>query len=191
MNIKNIEILKKGGVGVIPTDTIYGLACCAFSKEVVVRVFKLKERDENKPLIIIISDISDLEKFGIKTSLKQAEFIKKYWPGKVTVIFEVSKEFEYLDKGLGLAIRLPDNEKIREFLKQTGPLATSSANIQGLPPAKNITEAKKYFGPPTGRVNDGVGFYEDGGELESLPSTLVKINGDKIEILRQGIVRLE
>jgi tRNA A37 threonylcarbamoyladenosine synthetase subunit TsaC/SUA5/YrdC len=82
---------------------------------------------------------------------------------------------------LGLAIRLPAEKSIRDFLEKTGPLATSSANLEGESPAKNIAEAQKYFGSE-------VDFYEDGGELNSKPSTLVKIDGDEIKVLRQGAV---
>jgi L-threonylcarbamoyladenylate synthase len=184
MEPKNIEILKNGGVGVIPTDTVYGIVCRAFSEEALTRLFEVKGRDENKPPVVLISAISDLELFGIKTDEKSRTFMKKFWPGKVSIIFKISKEFEYLDKGLGLAIRFPADEKILETLKQVGPLATSSANIQGEPPAKNIIEAEEYFG-------NKVDFYEDGGELDSAPSTLVRIVGDKVEILRQGIVKID
>lgn len=181
MKPENIQILKNGGVGVIPTDTVYGLVCSVFSSTGLKKIFEIKGRVENKPPVIIISDISDLEKFGAKVSSKHFEIMERYWPGKVTIIFEISKEFEYIDKGLGLAVRLPADEKIREFLKQTGPLATTSANISGQVPAKNITEAKKYFGSK-------VDFYEDGGELDSAPSTLIRIVGNKVEVLRQGAV---
>jgi L-threonylcarbamoyladenylate synthase len=181
MKTENIEILKNGGVGVMPTDTVYGIVCSAFSKPALERLFKVKGRDENKPPIILIADISDLDRFGISISPTQVEFMGKYWPGKVTIIFTVPENFSYLDKGLGLAIRLPADESLREILRQTGPLATTSANFQGQTTAKNINEAKKCFA-------DNVDFYEDGGELESLPSTLVKISGDKVEILRQGAV---
>jgi L-threonylcarbamoyladenylate synthase len=181
---QNIEVLKNGGVGVIPTDTIYGLVCRAFSESALVRMFEIKGRGENKPPVIIISDISDLEKFGAKVLPEHLKFIDKYWPGKVTIIFEISSEFNYLDKSLGLAVRLPADENLRELLRQTGPLATTSANISGEPPAKNIGEAKKYFG-------DKVDFYEDGGELNSAPSTLVRIMNDKVEVIRQGAVEVK
>lgn len=183
MESKSIDILKNDGVGVIPTDTVYGLACSAFSPLALERLFKIKGRAENKPPVVIISDVSDLEKFGAEVSSVHSELIKKYWPGKVTVIFNIAKKFEYLDKGLGLAVRLPADENLRNILRQTGPLATSSANPEGLPTAKNIEEAKKYFG-------DKVDFYEDGGELSPAPSTLVRITGDKVEVLRQGAVKI-
>lgn len=181
INKKIIGLLQASKVGVIPTDTVYGLACSVFSKEALNRIYEIKGRSENKPLVILIADISDLEKFGAKISLVHQKVMEKYWPGKVTIIFEISREFDYLDKGLGLAVRLPADENLRELLKQTGPLATTSANISGQPPAKNIKEAKNYFG-------SSVDFYEDGGELDSAPSTLVRISDGKMEVLRQGAV---
>jgi L-threonylcarbamoyladenylate synthase len=184
MNIEYVEMLKNGGVGVIPTDTIYGIVCSAFNEKALERIFEIKGRDESKPPVVVIADIEDLKKFNIDIPEKIFKFINKYWPGKMSVIFPISSDFAYLDKGKGLAIRLPADDKLREFLRETGPLATSSANEQSFPPAKNICEARNYFG-------DKVDFYIDGGELNSLPSTLVKINGDEIEVLRQGAVEVE
>jgi tRNA threonylcarbamoyl adenosine modification protein (Sua5/YciO/YrdC/YwlC family) len=183
MDQKYIDILKSGGVGVVPTDTIYGIACSVFSRVALDRIFEIKGRDENKPPVVIISDIKELDIFGIKLTDRAKDFISKYWPGKISIIFDISTEFSYLDKNRGLAIRLVNDSKIKEFLEKTGPLATSSANTQGLPPAKNIEEAKKYFG-------DKVDFYYDIGDLVSEPSTLVKISGDSIEVLRQGVVKI-
>ena len=184
MKKENIEILNNGGVGVIPTDTVYGIVCDAFSKDALLRLYELKSRDGNKPPVVLISSLDDLKLFGIVIDEMAKIFLKKFWPGKVSVIFKIKPEFSFLDKGLGLAIRFPDDKKVLDFLKQTGPLATSSANIQNHAPAKNIKEAEKYFG-------DKVDFYEDGGELDSAPSTLVRINGDKVEILRQGAVVID
>lgn len=183
MKAENIEILKNGGVGVIPTDTIYGLVGSALRSETVERISKIKNRSDGKGFIVLISSIEDLKMFGVELTDRNKDFLNKYWPGKVSVIFKVAKKIEYLDKGLGLALRLPSEEDLREVLKQTGPLVAPSANPEGLPPAKNIEEAKKYFG-------DHVDFYEDGGNLESLPSTLVRINGDQVEVLRQGAIKI-
>lgn len=188
MKKETVDILKNGGVGVIPTDTVYGVACSAFSKEALLKLYELKGRDENKPPVVLISSVEDLKLFGAEMTESAKIFLAKYWPGKISVIFKIKPELSYLDKGLGLAIRLPADKKILAFLKMTGPLATSSANIQGQSPAKNITEAKKYFGLPG--QGDMVDFYEDGGELDSPPSTLVRINGDKIEVLREGAVKV-
>ena len=184
MKPENIEILKNGGVGIIPTDTVYGITCSVFNKEALERLFKIKGRDENKPPVVLISSVEELNLFGIEVNDQAKIFMKKFWPGKVSIIFDIKSELLYLDKGLGLAVRFPNDENILKFLRQTGPLATSSANVQGQPPAKNINEAKNYF-------NKEVDFYEDGGELNSEPSTLVRIVGDKIEIIRQGAVKIK
>ncbi len=190
MKTENIEILKNGGVGVIPTDTIYGLVGSALKPETVERISRIKNRSDGKGFIVLISSIEYLKVFGVELTDNSRIFLDKYWPGKVSVIFAVPKKFEYLGKGLGLAVRLPDREDLREMLKQTGPLVAPSANPEGLPPAKNIEDAKKYFDPSMGRAGNQVDFYEDGGDLESLPSTLVRISGDHVEILRQGAVSI-
>lgn len=184
MNLENIQILKTGGIGVIPTDTLYGLVGSIFKLETIERISKIKNRSDGKNFIVLISSIEDLKIFDIKLTENNKSFLAKYWPGKISVIFTVDKKFNYLDKGRGLAIRLPDKKDLREILKETGPLIAPSANPGGQIPAKNIEEAKKYFG-------DEVDFYEDGGDLDSLPSTLVKINeDDHIEILRAGAVEV-
>jgi L-threonylcarbamoyladenylate synthase len=184
MKANNIEILKRGGVGVIPTDTVYGLVCSAFDEEAILRMFEIKGRDENKPPVVLIGDKKDLEKFGAEISEKAKILMTKFWPGPVSIILPIKKDLAYLDKGLGLAIRLPDDEKLRNILKQTGPLATTSANPAGKPPAKNGEEAKKYF-------KNKVDFYENGCDLSQTASTLVRVKSGKVEVLRQGSVEID
>jgi L-threonylcarbamoyladenylate synthase len=192
MDQKNIEILKRGGVGVIPTDTIYGLVGSALSFEAVNRISKIKNRTDGKGFIVLISSIEDLSIFGISVSEKDRIFLNKYWPGKVSFkLFSDLSKYEYLRQADNTnAFRLPDNSNLLQLLKEVGPLVAPSANPEGLAPAKNIIEAQKYFGLPT-TEGDRVDFYEDGGDLNSLPSTLVRINGDNIEILRQGAVKID
>ena len=184
MKKENIEFLKNNGVGVIPTDTVYGLACSVFSETALKRLFKLKGREENKPPVILISDLKELDLFGAEINGSTKMFLDRFWPGQISIIFNIKSELAFLDKGRGVAIRLPADKKVLKFLKQTGPLSTSSANPQGLPPAKNISEAKKYF-------TDQVDFYEDGGELDSPPSTLVDLRSGKLEVLRHGAVMIK
>ncbi|MCX6753356.1 MAG: L-threonylcarbamoyladenylate synthase [Candidatus Nomurabacteria bacterium] len=175
-----IKSLKKDGIGIIPTDTLYGIVGSAFSKKAVEKIYKIKGRDENKPFIVLISSIKDLEKFGIQHPYK-LEFVRmleKFWPGKVSVILSCSK-YKYLHRGENaIAFRLPNKKSLIELIKKTGPLVAPSANPQGMIPASNIKEAKKYFG-------DNVDFYVAGGTLKSKPSTLIKINKNgEIEVLR-------
>jgi L-threonylcarbamoyladenylate synthase len=185
MEPKNIEILKKGGMGVIPTDTIYGLVGSALSLEAVNRISKIKNRTNGKGFIVLVSSINDLLTFGVDLTETTKVLLQKFWPGKVSVEFYCGRdEFNYLKKEGGtIAFRFPDKSDLLQLLKEVGPLVAPSANPESLSPAKNIIEAKEYFG-------NKVDFYEDGGELDSAPSTLVRIVGDKVEILRQGIVKI-
>jgi L-threonylcarbamoyladenylate synthase len=181
-----VDFLKNDGIGILPTDTIYGIVGSAFSKKAVDRVFHIKKRDKNKSLIILISSISDLENFGVEMSNQAKIFIKKFWPGKVSVIFNFDNQnLSYLDRDNSgtLAFRLPDKKDLVELLQKTGPLVAPSANLQGMETVKNIIDAKKGF-------SDKVDFYIDGGELLSGPSTIVKIVGDKIKIIREGAVKI-
>lgn len=180
-----VEIIKKGGVGVIPTDTIYGLVGKALSRKTVKRVYKLKQRNPKKPSIILISKIDDLKLFRIKLDENTKKFLQKYWPGKVSVILPCSyKKFSCLHRGTKtLAFRLPDYPELVDLLKKTGPLIAPSANPESEEPAKTIREAKNYFG---GKVD----FYVDIGRLESLPSTLISVENGKVEVLRQGEIRI-
>lgn len=181
-----IYLLKNDGVGVILTDTIYGLVGSAMSKKVIEKIFRLKQRDEKKSLIILISSIDDLKKFGAKITDKAKKFMQEYWPGKVSIILPfLDKKFKYLDR-VGdntLAFRMPNKDDLLAILKEVGPLVAPSANPEGLQPAKNISEAKKYFG-------EEADFYYDEGESISEPSTLVKIDGNKIDVLREGAVKI-
>lgn len=174
------KILKLGGVGIIPTDTLYGLVGSAFSKDAVEQIYKIKNRDTKKALIILISSPKDLEKFGINLKEDQAKFLKKIWPGKVSVILPCkNKEFKYLHRGTNsLAFRFPAKKSLIEILKKTGPLVAPSANPEGLKPSENIKEAKKYFG-------DKLDFYLAGGSLKSESSTLIEISKDgEVGVLR-------
>lgn len=164
-----IKILKHDGVGVIPTDTLYGLVGSAFSKKAINRVYQLKNRDKKKKLIILIASMNDLKKFKINLSKKQKIFLEKVWPGKISVIIN------------NRAFRLPAKKSLIEILKKTGPLVAPSANPEELEPAKNIKKAKEYFG-------DKVDFYLPGGTLKGKPSILIKLNKNgEMEVLRGTI----
>ncbi len=190
------KILLDGGVGVMPTDTIYGVVGSALNKKAVERIYKLRKRNPKKPLIILIGDMKPetWNTFGIVPKPQEKKLLEKYWPrlrqgyggqaGKVSIILpirnsRVAFRLRYLHRGTNtLAFRLPAKKSLREFLKKTGPLVAPSANIEGNQPAKTIAEAKKYFG---GRAD----FYVDGGRLNSKPSKLIKIENGKIEVLRK------
>lgn len=169
-------------VGVIPTDTVYGLVAHASDKVAVKRLYDLKLR-EGKPGTIIAASVEQLVEIGLKARYLKA--VAQFWPGAVSVIIPCGPELEYLHEGTnGLAVRIPADEDLRDFLKETGPLLTSSANHPGEPTASTVAEAKQYF-------TDKVDFYIDGGDLsDHKPSTIVRIVDDAIEVVRQGAVNI-
>jgi L-threonylcarbamoyladenylate synthase len=176
-----IKILQDGGVGVLATDTLYGIVGSALHRETVERIYTLRKRDLDKPMIILIGDIGDIEKFDIVLAPKEIEILNNLWPNKISVVLDChSAKFEYLHRGKEtLAFRLPADRNLRAFLKQTGPLVAPSANTQGNEPAKNIAEAKNYFG-------NHVDFYLDGGTIDSAPSTIVSLKNGELKMIREG-----
>lgn len=181
MKIDIYTILKRGGVGILPTDTLYGLVGSAFSKKAVARIYKLKKRNSKKPLIVLIGSFRDLVRFGVKPDAKTLKILRSVWPGKISVILPCrNKKFQYLHRGTNtLAFRLPAKKSLRMLLRETGPLVAPSANPEGLPPARTICEAKKYF-------DNAVDFYVDGGTLRSLPSTVLQLQKGVPMIKRKG-----
>ena len=184
-----INTLKENGVAVIPTDTIYGIVGKAQNKSVVNRIYEIRKRNPEKPFIILIGDISELNKFSIILSDAQKNKIKEYWsfdsaqdfqPAPTSIILECPNDsFSYLHRGTKtLAFRLPYPESLRSLLIETGPIIAPSANIEGLPPAENILEAEKYFGIL-------VDLYIDGGTIVGKASKVIKLHKDgSVNILR-------
>lgn len=175
-----IKALLSGGVGVIPTDTVYGLVARAEDPEAVKRAYKLKDRD-SKPGPIIAANVDQLVKLGIKR--RYLKPIEQYWPGPVSVV--VPHNIDYLSQSVGAQpFRIPDNKELLNLLNFTGPLLATSANLAGQPTATTIEEAKAYF-------KDKVDFYVDGGDLtNNKPSTIIRIVDDAIEVLREGAVKI-
>lgn len=182
------NFLKNGSVGVVPTDTIYGIVGSARVPETVERIYELRKREKSKPMIILISSSEDLEEFDIQLSEKQKEFLEKNWPNPLSVILPCNnKSFMYLHRGKNsLAFRMPKDDFLQKLLKISGPLVAPSANFEGEKPSENIVEdAKRYFG-------EDIDFYLDAGELKSPASTLIKINDEgQAEIIREGEFKVD
>lgn len=180
-----VRKIKKGYIGVIPTDTIYGLVGFALLPETVERIYKVRKRSPDKPFIILISSIEDLKIFNIELNKNVLDILIKVWPGKITVILPcLENKFEYLHRGTNkLALRFPDKPDLIELIKNTGPIVAPSVNFEGEFPAKNIEEAKKYF-------SKDVDFYVDEGDLISEPSTIIEIKDGEIVLIRKGAVKI-
>lgn len=180
---KLVALLKEGAVGVLPSDTVYGVMCRAADKEAVARMYQIKHR-ENRPGTLIAANIQQLVELGMKERYLKA--VQDYWPGSISVLIPHAEQNHLVDphtKAIG--VRIPNDPALLELMEHTGPLQTSSANITGKPTATVISEAQAYFG-------DAVDFYVDGGDLSArLPSTVIRIVDDAIEVVREGAVKID
>ncbi len=177
-----VKILLSGGVGVLPTDTVYGLVARASDEKAVARLYALKHR-EHKPGTVIAASIEQLIQLGVRRRYLTA--VSHLWPNPLSIIIPTDEKLEYLHQGLdSLAIRIPKDPALQYILEQTGPLVTSSANQPGEPASTDIVQAQKYFG---GTAD----FYVDGGDLtDREPSTIIRVVDDAIVIIRAGALHI-
>lgn len=178
------EPLKAGKVGLIPTDTVYGIAVLASDEKATKKLFDDVKKRDNKTGTIIASNIDQLVELGMKRRYLTA--VEQFWPAAISIIIPTGFDLEYLHRGKqSLAVRIPDDKELVKLLDKTGPLLTSSANPPGKPEAKTVEQAKKYFG-------DKLDFYVDGGDLsQRQPSTIIQINDDAVEVIRAGAVKID
>lgn len=173
--------IKRGLIGVIPTDTIYGVVASAFDQKAVEKLYRLRKRSSGKPSIVLISDINQITQFGINLTPKQSSYLKDIWPNPVSVILEcLNPNLSYLHRGTNsLAFRLSSHRLLKQILDISGPIIAPSANFEGETPAETILEAENYF-------HNQIDFYLDNDKLTSLPSTVVRLTDSGFEIIRQG-----
>ncbi len=163
---KTAKLLREGKIGVLPTDTIYGIHALAWNKEAVERVYSIKKRESNKPFLILISSTKDLDLFEVTLEPFQKKVLDKVWPGPISVVLACGgKKTAHLRRGKNtLAFRLPQTFFLRKLLEKSGPLVSTSANLSGQEAVASAKEAQKIFGSQ-------VDFFVDGGELPQEPST--------------------
>lgn len=166
---------------VLPTDTIYGLAAKALSPLAIGKLNQAKGNRTNKPYIIAIASINQLQIFQTKLSTAQQDYLRQVWPGPTSVILTCpSSTCPYLHQGKNtLAFRLPTFKPLIDLIDQVGPLAIPSSNPSGAKPATSIAEAVSYFGPEV-----AVYVKADQEPLASKPSTLIDLTTNPPTILR-------
>ena len=127
-----VEAVSKGFIIGIPTETVYGIGVDPYSEEAVKNLFNIKERDDNKPVSLLVPSYTSIHKLDIISEIP--EVVDLYWPGPLTVVVETNENFV---DGVGtkspntIGLRVPDNELTAELLNMTGPLAVTSANLTG------------------------------------------------------------
>jgi tRNA threonylcarbamoyl adenosine modification protein (Sua5/YciO/YrdC/YwlC family) len=174
------EALRQGAVGIIPTDTVYGLVARAEDQAAVLRLYTIKQRDI-APGTMIGAAPQEFERVGFPAT--QLARVAHYWPAPLSVVLDATNVPGYLKHTRdSLPVRVPADDQLRELLAQIGPLMTTSANTPKAPTSRTIDEAVAYFG-------NAVDFYVDAGDLgERPPSTIIGYAGDELVVYRAGAV---
>lgn len=179
-----VNILNNSGIAVIPTDTVYGLVGDATNENVIKKVFLIKQRENSKPLLILISNFDMLKKYVKNISSLELGIINKFWPGPLTIIFQNKKNLsDVLTANKSeIAIRMPNDERLLDLInKLDKPIIATSANIAH---KKTITSIDLL----EDKIKNNVDYIYDGGFLEDNPSTIIKVIDNKVIIVRDGII---
>ena len=179
---KIIDVLSKGEIAILPTDTVYGLTGDATSLKAIKLANDIKKREKSQPLLILVSSIDMLKKYTKNISDLELEVINKYWPNKLTILFEkndlLSDELTASSPYVG--VRMPNNKLLLDIMnKYNKPLLSTSANIHSKDVITKISLLEN-------EMRDSVSYIYDAGELSTTASTLIKIENGKIKILREG-----
>ncbi|MBU1726775.1 MAG: threonylcarbamoyl-AMP synthase [Candidatus Omnitrophica bacterium] len=177
--IEAAEILKEGGLVIVPTETVYGIAANTQNRKAMERLCEIKKRPKNKPFAMIIDDKSKVELYARNIPIAAYKLIDKFWPGPLTLILE-SKEEEKI------GLRLPDNKVTQNIIARSGvPLACPSANLSGKPAPNNFEEAIRDL---EGLVELGI----DAGEAKvGIESSIVDLTVEPLQVLRVGAIKKE
>ncbi|PMC49762.1 L-threonylcarbamoyladenylate synthase [Gardnerella vaginalis] len=199
------QIINAGGVIVVPTDTVYGVACDPFNEDAVTKIYQLKRRPRTKALQILMSSVSDLEKLGLYLPNPLDVLAEKFLPGGYSPIARAKKdsvatrlatlckadessEQNKIQAEATQGVRVPDCPELMQILRVTGPLAASSANRSGNESADSVEEAVAAFG-------NEIPLYLNAGPTRShVASTVVGADAsdkDGIVILREGVISEE
>jgi L-threonylcarbamoyladenylate synthase len=172
-----VALLRRGAVGVIPTDTLYGVVASTAFPASIERLYEVRKRPAEKGCITLLADKDQTKQ--IVWGSRARNVAKMYWPGPVSIVLPVQRTPEYLHPVDGtLAFRVPRSDELRALLWHTGPLFAPSANTAGDKPSATIAEARAYFG-------DTVDFYVDAGDLSgNQPSTLIRVQDGDVKVLR-------
>jgi len=169
-----VEVLSGGGVVVLPTDTVYGLATLPGGED---RLYELKGRPGAVPIAVLVA--SEAQARGLATSWPAAaeRLARRFWPGPLTLVVAT-------EGGSTLGVRFPDHQLLAAVARQVGPVATTSANAHGRPTPPTAAEAAASLTGPVDLVVDG-------GRLDGVASSVVAVTGPKPVVLREGAIPAE
>lgn len=175
--------LKSGSPVIFPTDTVNGIGCMYDNTDCISKIFRIKKRDEDKPLILLFDSINRVKEY-FELNSRETSLAEIYMPGALTIIARMKKEANrYIVKDGKTGFRIPDNDEIQELIRAADkPIAATSINFSGNEVIKSRERAGELF--------PDVHIY---GELteQSVPSTIVSIEKSEIKVLRKGKISVE
>ena len=178
------EAVRGGEVVVLPTDTVYGVGVDAFASEAVAAVLLAKGRGREMPLPVLVPDPQTVDGLAADVPAYARDLIQAFWPGPLTLVLHAQSSlmWDLGDTNGTVALRMPQNDTALARLAEVGPMAVTSANVSGQPPATTILDAATQLG-------SAVSVYlEAGPSAGGLASTILDCTGESPVILRAGVV---
>ena len=178
-----VEVLRGGGVVVVPTDTVYGLAARPGDCDAVQAVYRAKGRPEGMHLPVLAASLEQVRALGVAFTPAAEVLARWWWPGPLTLAFgfDGSERPAWLAGRSEVAVRIPDHDFLRALLTQSGVLVVTSANPHGAPTPRTAHDVAASLGPTVDLVLDG-------GRLRDVPSTLVNVGGAEPVVEREGAI---
>lgn len=179
--------LQRGGLAVVPTDTVYGIAADAFDPAAVRALLAAKGRGREMPPPVLVSAATTLDALAVRVPGYARALVDEFWPGPLTLVChqQTSLQWDLGETRGTVAVRMPDHDLTREILERTGPLAVSSANKTGMPAATDADQAEEMLGEDVDVIVD------DGESPGGEASTIVDVTGTQGRVLRLGALSLE
>jgi L-threonylcarbamoyladenylate synthase len=182
---KTWQVIKKGGIAIFPTDTVYGIGCNPYNINAVKKIYEIKSREKIKSLPVLAYSLDIVKEITCIDSFTE-KIIKKYWPGPLTLILKLTdkklKKSLKLDKKI--AVRIPDSKCTLKLLEKCGLLVGTSANISGNSSYTNPNECIKNI--------KNYDIFLNGGTITSKgESTIIEIENEKIKMIREGELKIK
>ena len=188
-NMKEIiSTLDNDGLIIIPTDTVYGIACNCYSEKALRKIYEIKNRPKNKPICVLTNSVEKIESIAKKLSSKEKELMKKYFPGDLTIIVEKNNNISnLLTANLPtVGVRIPNHKVTLKILEAYPyPLATTSVNQTGTTPGIQVEDFLEEFQDKVDII------INDGKSPIGVSSTIVQVKDNKIKIIREGNLKVE
>jgi L-threonylcarbamoyladenylate synthase len=178
-----VGAVRSGQLVVLPTDTVYGLGCDAFSATAVQGLLDAKGRGRDMPVPVLVGSWSTVDGLVLGTPARARTLIEAFWPGGLSLVLPHAPSLTWdLGETRGtVMLRMPLHPVALELLREVGPMAVSSANRSGHPPATTARQARE-------QLADWVAVYLDGGTASTSASTIVDLTGENPVVLREGAV---